>query len=93
MSIKNEWINRIASADNEFIRIYKDKDEYVIEIDMWYGAKKILKTVNCEKIVYDEDELSGIGDIFYNDRTYTFMDVCDEEKILEIVADEIIMIE
>ena len=43
MSIKNEWINRIASADNEFIRIYKDKDEYVIEIDMCCGADYVVK--------------------------------------------------
>ena len=48
---KNELLNRIAYNDNEIGKIYRDNYEYVIEINMWNGDIRILKTVNCRKIV------------------------------------------
>lgn len=44
---KNEWLNRIAYNDNEIGKIYRDNDEYVIEINMWNGDICILKPRSC----------------------------------------------
>jgi len=45
---KNEWLNRIAYNDNEIGKIYRDNDE------------RILKTVNCRKIVHNVELVDEI---------------------------------
>ena len=77
---KNEWLNRIAYNDNEIGKIYRDNDE------------RILKTVNCRKIVHNVELVDEIGDIIFNDEAYKFLTVDGLETVLEIVADEIILI-
>ncbi len=92
---KNEWLNWIAYNDNEIGKIYRDNDEYVIEINMWNGDIRILKTVNCRKIVHNIEWVDEIGDIIFNDKAYKFMTAVDGdglEPVLEIEADEIILI-
>ena len=93
---KNELLNRIAYNDNEIGKIYRDNYEYVIEINMWNGDIRILKTVNCRKIVHNVELIDEIGDIIFNDKVYKFLTVDDSddgpETILEIVADDIILI-
>ena len=93
---KNELLNRIAYNDNEIGKIYRDNYEYVIEINMWNGDIRILKTVNCKKIVHNVELIDEIGDIIFNDKVYKFLTVDDSddgpETILEIVADDIILI-
>ncbi len=89
---KNEWLNRIAYNDNEIGKIYRDNDEYAIEINMWNGDILILKTVNCRKIVHNVELVDEIGSIIFNDEAYKFLTVDGLETILEIVADEIILI-
>jgi len=89
---KNEWLNRIANNDNEIGKIYRDNDEYAIEINMWNGDIRILKTVNCRKIVHNVESVDEIGDIIFNDEAYKFLTVDGLETVLEIVADEIILI-
>ena len=93
---KNELLNRIAYNDNEIGKIYRDNYEYVIEINMWNGDIRILKTVNCRKIVHNVELIDEIGDITFNDKVYKFLTVDDSddgpETILEIVADDIILI-
>ena len=89
---KNEWLNRIADNDNEIGKIYRDNDEYAIEINMWNGDIRILKTVNCRKFVHNVELVDEIGDIIFNDEAYKFLTVDGLETVLEIVADEIILI-
>ena len=93
---KNEWLNMIRDNDNEIGKIYRDNYEYVIEINMWNGDIRILKTVNCKKIVHNVELIDEIGDIIFNDKVYKFLTVDDSddgpETILEIVADDIILI-
>lgn len=93
---KNEWLNMIRDNDNEIGKIYRDNYEYVIEINMWNGDIRILKTVNCRKIVHNVELIDEIGDITFNDKVYKFwtVDYLDDslETILEIEADEIILI-
>ena len=92
---KNEWLNMIMDNDNEIGKIYRDNYEYVIEINMWNGDIRILKTVNCRKIVHNVELIDEIGDITFNDKVYKFLPVIpddDSEIILEIEADEIILI-
>lgn len=93
---KNEWLNMIMDNDNEIGKIYRDNYEYVIEINMWNGDIRILKTVNCRKIVHNVELVDEIGDITFNDKVYKFLTVDDSdagpETILEIVADDIILI-
>ena len=93
---KNELLNRIAYNDNEIGKIYRDNYEYVIEINMWNGDIRILKTVNCRKIVHNVELIDEIGDITFNDKVYKFLTVDDSddgpETILEIEADDIILI-
>ena len=57
---KNELLNRIAYNDNEIGKIYRDNYEYVIEINMWNGDIRILKTVNCRKIVHNVELVDEI---------------------------------
>ena len=93
---KNEWLNMIRDNDNEIGKIYRDNYEYVIEINMWNGDIRILKTVNCRKFVHNVELVDEIGDITFNDKVYKFwtVDYLDDslETILEIEADEIILI-
>ena len=89
---KNEWLNWIADNDNEIGEIYRDNDEYAIEINMWNGDIRILKTVNCRKIVHNVELVDEIGSIIFKDEAYKFLTVDGLETILEIVADEIILI-
>ena len=89
---KNEWLNRIANNDNEIGKIYRDNDEYAIEINMWNGDIRILKTMNCRKIVHNVESVDEIGDIIFNDEAYKFLTVDGLETVLEIVADEITLI-
>ena len=93
---KNEWLNMITYNDNEIGKIYRDNDEYTIEINMWNGDIRILKTVNCRKIVHNVELADEIGGIIVNDKAYKFLTVDDSddgpETILEIEADEIILI-
>ena len=89
---KNEWLNMMMCNDNEIGKIYRDNDEYVIEINMWNGDIRILKTVNCRKFVHNIELVDEIGDITFNDKVYKFWTVLDPETILEIEADEIILI-
>lgn len=93
---KNEWLNMIRDNDNEIGKIYRDNYEYVIEINMWNGDIRILKTVNCRKFVHNVELVDEIGDITFNDKVYKFwtVDYLDDslETILEIEADDIILI-
>ncbi|MBR3678829.1 MAG: hypothetical protein IKL87_01335 [Oscillospiraceae bacterium] len=90
---KNEWLNMIMDNDNEIGKIYRDNYEYVIEINMWNGDIRILKTVNCRKFVHYTELVDEIGDITFHDNVYKFLPVIPEgsETILEIEADEIIL--
>lgn len=89
---KNEWINHIAQSDNEIGKIYRAGDEYIIEINMWNADIRILKTVNCRKIIHNIEFRDEIGSVLRDNTTFRFMTVDNDDTLLEVVADDIIHI-
>lgn len=89
----NKWIDIIANNDNEIGKIYRDDREYIIEINYWNGDIKCLKTVNCQKITHNIEFTDDIGSITFDNGTYKFMTIDEDEIILEIVADVIVIME
>lgn len=80
----------IMDNDNEIGSIYRKDREYIIEINIWNGTIKRLKTVNCKKLIHNIQLVDEFGEIVINDNNYKFMTVYDNEIILEIEADDIV---
>lgn len=86
----SEWINKISNNDNEIDNIYRENDEYIIQIKLWNGEIYRLKTIGCKSIYHRIELTDEIGDIAMKDDLYRFMTVAGDgeaEAILEIEAD------
>lgn len=91
-----KWIRKISNNDNEIGNIYRENDEYVIQIKIWNGEECNLKTIGCKSIYHRIELVDEIGDIVMKDGLYRFMTVDTEkeaETILEIEADGLMEIE
>ena len=94
--IVSEWIGKVSNNDNEIGKIYREDDEYIIQIDLWNGEICRLKTIGCKSIYHRIELVDEIGNIVMNDGLYRFMTVDTEEEaeiILEIEADRLTEIE
>ncbi len=92
----SKWIRKISNNDNEIGNIYRENDEYVIQIKLWNGEVCNLKTIGCKSIYHRIELVDEIGDIVMKDGLYRFMTVDTEkeaETILEIEADGLMEIE
>lgn len=87
--MKNRF-TALMDNDNEIGNIYRKDREYIIEINIWNGTVKRLKTINCKKIVHNIEIVDEFGKIVINNNNYKFMTVYDDEIILEIEADDIV---
>lgn len=87
--MKKRFID-LMDNDNEIGNIYRKDHEYIIEINIWNGTIKRLKTINCKKIVHNIEMTDEFGEIVIENNIYKFMTVSDNDIILEIEADDII---
>ena len=83
----------VANNDNELGNIYRDDNEYVIEINYWNNTIFYFKTVGCQYISHRVDLLDEIGDITVAGNLYRFLTPDGEDTILEIEAEQLIQIE
>ena len=84
-----------ANNDNELGNVYRDGEEYVIEINCWNNTKVVFKTVDCRYIIHFIELTDEIGDIIIDGNLYKFMTLDGpdgEETILEIEAKRMIQI-
>lgn len=92
----SEWIDKVSNNDNEIGKIYRESDEYIIQINLWNGEICRLRTIGCKSIYHRIEFVDEIGDIVMKDGLYKFMTVDTEEEaetILEIEADGLTEIE
>lgn len=80
----------LMDNDNQIGNIYRKDHEYIIEINIWNGTIKRLKTINCKKIVHNIEMVDEFGEIVIENNIYKFMTVSDNDIILEIEADDIV---
>lgn len=85
----NYVLQQLSNNDNEIKDVYKDGTEYIIKIEVWNGNICYLKTLRCKSILYKDDLVGNLGDIIFDNGSYKFMTLDNEEVILEIIADEI----
>lgn len=89
----NKYLDYISNCDNEISAIIKNNDEYLIKINLWDGRICHLKVINCRRLIYNAELINEIFDIENSDGVYRFMTLDKEEVILEIEADDIVIVE
>lgn len=86
-------LKRLSNNDNEIEDVYKDGSEYIIKIRIWNGTVCYLKTIQCKSIMYNDELVNEFGDVIFDNGSYKFMTIDNEEVILEIIADEILEVD
>lgn len=86
-------LKRLSNNDNEIEDVYKDGSEYIIKIRIWNGTVCYLKTIQCKSIMYNDELVNEFGDVIFDNGSYKFMTIDNEEVILEILADEILEVD
>ncbi len=86
-------LKHLSNNDNEIEDVYKDGLEYIIKIRIWNGTVCYLKTIQCKSIMYNDELVSEFGDVIFDNGSYKFMTLDNEEVILEIIADKILEVD
>ena len=86
-------LKRLSNNDNEIEDVYKDGSEYIIKIRIWNGTVCYLKTIQCKSIMYNDELVNEFGDVIFDNGSYKFMTIDNDEVILEIIADEILEVD
>lgn len=86
-------LKHLSNNDNEIEDVYEDGAEYVIKIKIWNETVCYLKTLRCKQITYNEELVGDLGNIIFDNDSYKFMTLDNEEVILEIIADEILEVD
>ena len=77
---------QLANSDNEIGNVYREGNEYIVEVNLWNGNVIKLRTTGCNRITHNINLVDEFGDILIKDGIYRFMTVDSEDIILEIAA-------
>lgn len=77
---------QLANSDNEIGNVYREGNEYIVEVNLWNGNVIKLRTTDCNRITHKINLVDEFGDILIKDGIYRFMTVDSEDIILEIAA-------
>lgn len=72
----------LANCDNKIGNIYRDGNEYIVEINLWNGSVIKLKTIGCNRITHKINLVDEFGDILIKNGTYKFITVDNEDVVL-----------
>ncbi len=78
---KNKWLNMMMYNDNEIGKIYRDNDEYAIEINMWNGEIRLRLSDNKQRRRQKSSLFCLVRACIFFDKTRQNSELCTKNKL------------